>query len=161
MRELGKLIKEKRKEKRLTLAKLGELSNLTHGYLSNIENSNKKPSPEVLKKLGRILEIPYSTLLFEAGYEELFEAVKISEAFADFAEPVDSDIEKVVLRINALEKTIDLKDFLEQDLIDLIIEDVKPYYNGHLLTNQDRKRILAMLEILFPEYQAKGKALDK
>lgn len=75
---LGEKIKKARKEQKLTLVKLGELLNLTQGYLSNIEGNKRKPSPEILQKLSKVLEIPFMELMAEAGYidKDLASSVK-------------------------------------------------------------------------------------
>lgn len=69
---LGELIRQARKEQKLTLVKLGELTNLTQGYLSNIEGNKRKPSPEILQKLSNILDIPLMDLMTKAGYIKTF-----------------------------------------------------------------------------------------
>lgn len=79
METLGDIIKRSRKLKKMTLVQLGEETELSHGYLSNLENNNRNnPSSEVLKKIADVLEIPHSELLAAAGhldkrtlYEEL------------------------------------------------------------------------------------------
>ena len=151
MNTLGNLLKNRRKEKKLTLVQLADKLELTHGYLSNVENGNRNPSPEVLKKLSVALDIEYTELLHEAGYEELHKAARLVQAFDDFKDELD--VSDTYLRMSALEEAIDIENFLRQESHLLQSENVLPYYKGHLLTEQDRKRILTMLEVLFPEYQ--------
>lgn len=67
---IGKYIREKRKESGLTLVQLGELTNLTQGYLSRIEIDKAKPSPDVLKKISLALDVPHIDLMNKAGYIE-------------------------------------------------------------------------------------------
>lgn len=52
----GKLIQRYRKQKNMTLVELGRLTNLSHAYLSKIENSKATPSLEVLKKISGVLD---------------------------------------------------------------------------------------------------------
>lgn len=151
MNTLGNLLKTRRKEKKLTLVQLADKLELTHGYLSNVENGNRNPSPEVLKKLSKTLELDYSKLLHEAGYEELHKAVLLANTFEDFKD--DFDVSDMFLRMTALEEALDIENFLRQESHLLESENIQPKYKGHLLTEQDRKRILTMLEVLFPEYQ--------
>lgn len=145
------IIKNQRKTKKLTLVQLASLLDVTQGYLSNIENGNRNPSPEVLKKLSKTLEMDYSNLLHEAGYDDLSKAALLAQTFDVFKD--EFDVSDTFLRMTALEETIDIENFLQQDSHLLKSENIQPKYKGHLLTEQDRERILTMLEVLFPEYQ--------
>lgn len=62
---IGKRIQEFRLAKCLSQEKLAEMSNLSVGYISLIENNykNKKPSLEVLFNLGNILGVTIDTFL--------------------------------------------------------------------------------------------------
>ncbi|MFF5993535.1 helix-turn-helix transcriptional regulator [Lysinibacillus sp. KU-BSD001] len=151
MESVGERIKQARKDKGYTLAALGEKVSLTHGYLSNIENGNRQPSPEVLKSLAETLNIPYSELLYDAGYKALAKDVRLSEAVDDFSDEID--IKSYVLAAQAINHAKDLHTLLEQKEHILLVENVAPLYKGHTLSQEDRERILKMLEILFPEYQ--------
>lgn len=68
--EFGLYMKKLRKDKGLTISRLGELSGVSHPYISQIENGklNNFPSPEVLIKLAKYLEVHYALLLKEAGH---------------------------------------------------------------------------------------------
>lgn len=70
--QFGRFLKKIRKDMGLKLKELAELSNISQGYLSQIESGmrGKKPSPEILKKLAPALNITYEELLVEAGYVE-------------------------------------------------------------------------------------------
>lgn len=52
----GKLIQRYRKQLNMTLVELGSLTNLSHAYLSKIENNKATPSLEVLKKISDVLD---------------------------------------------------------------------------------------------------------
>lgn len=145
------IIKEQRKIKNLTLVQLANVLDVSQGYLSNIENGNRNPSPEVLKKLSETLELDYSELLHEAGYRDLSKAARLAQTFDEFKDEIN--VTDTYLRLSALEEAIDIDNFLRQESHLLQSESVQPIYKGHLLTEQDRKRILTLLEVLFPEYQ--------
>jgi len=66
---LGPKIREIRTEKGLTLAKLSELTNLTIGYISQVERSMIDPSLSSLRKISKALETPIYNFLSE-GTEE-------------------------------------------------------------------------------------------
>ena len=60
MTELGTTIRRMRKEKKLTIRKLAELSGVSHPYLSQLENGrNDNPSPAIIGKIARGLRVEY------------------------------------------------------------------------------------------------------
>lgn len=127
VKEFGEQLRAIRKEKRLTLMQLEELTGYSHPYLSlsQIETGKKKsiPSSELLERLATALKVPYSSLLTMAGYDGLAKEIELGSE----------------------QENTDLKDFLEQKL------PLYAAYNGHKLTNEDHRRILDVLNILFPE----------
>ncbi len=54
---LGRVIKEARNNKNLTVEEVAEKVNVTPRHIGAIENENKKPSYEVLYSLIRLLDI--------------------------------------------------------------------------------------------------------
>ena len=69
LQKLGDFLKKCREDKRLTLRDVEEATDISNGYLSQIEsNKIKKPSPVVLDKLSTLYEISYSILMKLAGY---------------------------------------------------------------------------------------------
>lgn len=152
--ELGKHLKKLRKDKGLTLMELSKESGVSNPYISQIENGKFRPSPDVLKKLSLILDESYMYLLRAAGYDELINALGPVDAIVDFSD--NQDLTQLVARVKTLERALDIKNLLELEQLIFKAENIQAYYNGHLLTEQDRKRILDMLKTLFPEYQAPG-----
>ncbi|TBV89160.1 XRE family transcriptional regulator [Lysinibacillus sp. OL1] len=66
---LGDLIKEVRKKSGLTTTQLAEMVEVSQGYISHLENERKKnPSPDVLARIAKVLDIPYIDLMVKAGY---------------------------------------------------------------------------------------------
>ncbi|MED4225392.1 helix-turn-helix transcriptional regulator [Neobacillus cucumis] len=62
-------LKEKRIDKKLSIRKLAEMSDVSAMYISELERAKREnPSPEVLKKLSKGLDEPYENLMKEAGY---------------------------------------------------------------------------------------------
>lgn len=131
MNTLGDFIKRARKNKKLTLTQLGDMTGLTHGYLSNLENNvRKNPSMEVLKKLAQALDIEYSklallsglvdekTLLIEKLQKKLDEELRVLEVNKEFFSktkdvisllPKDEKLREIQLKENdeVLQKIID------------------------------------------------------
>ncbi|MEK5068583.1 helix-turn-helix domain-containing protein [Sporosarcina sp. FSL K6-1508] len=155
--ELGLAIKGVRNDKGLTLSDLSELSGISKPYLSQIESGKRQPSTEILKKLAIALEIHYFDLLRLAGHNELVELYNAKQSKYNSLNAGESTaMNQLKSRLNAFEQATDLKQLLEHTLLTLKVENIKPYYNGHLLTKRDCERILAMLDILLPQYQSLG-----
>ena len=136
----------------ITLDELSRNSGVSQSYLSQIENGKTGiPSPDVLKKIADALPeagVRYSHLLRIAGYEELAEGARMREIQEDFGEAFSElELSQIREQTEFVAGITDIKRFLERT--------VSPHatYNGHLLKPQDKKRILGMLEQLFPEYQ--------
>src|SRR5690625_2858457 len=144
-------LKEKREEKGESITGLSKLSGISRPYLSQLESGNRKPSPELINKLAEPLGVDLSTLLHIAGNEDLAQGEKLREAVADFAD--ENYIHDLLEQADALKHTLDIKDFMEKDFEGVRLDKVSPLYNGHELTETDRRRILDMLKTLFPEYE--------
>lgn len=69
MSELGLYIKEKRKEKGLSIRRLAELSDISHTEVKRIEDGlRKQTSPLVLRSIATALGVQYEELMAAAGY---------------------------------------------------------------------------------------------
>lgn len=63
---LGLKIRQLRKQKKLTIAKLAEIADIDDYYLGEIERAEKKPSLDTLSKLANALDTElYLLLKFE------------------------------------------------------------------------------------------------
>lgn len=135
--EIGKFLRDLRKNKGLTMKEFGSLTGLSQPYLSQIENGQRgKPSPEILKKYSSALDYDHFNLMAVAGYIEE----------DDLLEPVEEIVRSgfFTTRIQngktGMMKMMDLAIILEQENL---------FYKNLVLTQNDRKRILDMLDIMF------------
>lgn len=65
----GNIVRNIRKDKKLSLKEVAENGGLSHPYLSQIENNKRNaPKPDMVKKLAKGLNVPYVFLLSKAGY---------------------------------------------------------------------------------------------
>ncbi|EGQ8079027.1 helix-turn-helix domain-containing protein [Vibrio vulnificus] len=55
---VGKKIKEIRKKKALTIQELAEVSGVSEGHISRLENGLKSPTISTLEKLANALDVP-------------------------------------------------------------------------------------------------------
>jgi len=67
--DLGKAIKELRKQNGLSQQELAAKASITQGTLSQIERGNKRPGIETLKSISEALEVPES-LIYVMGMEK-------------------------------------------------------------------------------------------
>lgn len=66
--DLGGIIKEERKSKKITQRELAVLIGVDFSYISKIENGNSQtPSKEVLTKIANTLEIDQELLFIKGG----------------------------------------------------------------------------------------------
>lgn len=80
MDRLGRLLADARKRKGLTLRAVQKAVGISNAYLSQLETGKvQAPSPIVLHKLSELYEVPYATVMQEAGYP-LPETVKETDS---------------------------------------------------------------------------------
>lgn len=70
VREVGKFIRDQRRNASLSLRKLSSLAGVSNPYLSQIERGLRRPSAEILQAIGRALSISAETLYIKAGILE-------------------------------------------------------------------------------------------
>lgn len=167
-KEFGTKLKEIRKEKKLTLLDLKERTGYSDSYLSQIENGYKDlPKPALIRKLAAGLDISHIYLLKLAGY---------SDSYIDFEnghiQYEGNDSENHAESLNKL-RNIDVKlpcieeikmengeqsirelsdDELRRrlfDLHDLLDMNIDLHYKNALLTDEKRKKLRTMLELIF------------
>lgn len=155
----GQYLRELRKKREITLKDLGKEVGLSQPYLSQIENGEKGiPSPDILKKLAGPLGVEYGELMYEAGYlDEIAQDDNLSFTRIVVNDKVLRGEEaKAYLRSNGgifksaeeAEEASSKADELEM----LLILGKPVTYFGNILTKDERKRILDMLELMFPNY---------
>lgn len=147
--EFGEYMKGIRKFAGLTLAELGEMVNLSHSYLSQIETGKKSiPSPDVLRKLADALGVTYQELMVKAGHITYMDWFKNSKELEEYSELFYPEMLGYPSREAYLAEILTFRDELTH-----VLNRVQTTYNGHQLTDQDRRRVVLVLEQLFPEYQ--------
>lgn len=90
---LGQKIRVRRKEKRLTLAVLSELSGVDKSYLGRIENGQRSASAHTLRKLASPLGYGEVEILKLGGY---LSPDRTDERIARFKEEIKNDIRTAV-----------------------------------------------------------------
>ncbi|KHL95362.1 hypothetical protein QW71_12910 [Paenibacillus sp. IHB B 3415] len=151
--EFGIFLKKQRTFKSYTVRQLAELADISPSYITNLENGKRDlPSPEVLKKLSEPLDVSFQKLMVIAGhvkYEDWFTNKVTGE---EYDELFVSDMLGFPSREEYLEELLNTRAELTH-----LLNHKEPTYNGHMLTQEDRQRVLDMLKALFPEYQQPAK----
>ena len=63
-KRLGKMLKQRRKEKPMTQAALAEKVGVSQTYIAKLESGDKKnPTVDLLKKIAKALGVPVAELL--------------------------------------------------------------------------------------------------
>jgi len=86
---LGLAVKTLRKNKGLTQSNFCEMVGITQSYLSQVENGNKEPSIDVVKKIADALGTPIPVLFWFTLTEEDVDESKV-EVFKLLKPSVDS-----------------------------------------------------------------------
>ncbi len=68
--DLGEFIRDQRRNARLSLRRLSELTGISNPYLSQIERGMREPSAKILQAIARGLRISAETLYVRAGILE-------------------------------------------------------------------------------------------
>lgn len=67
---LGKIIKQKRREQKLTQKQLSEKAGLSRSYLADIENGRYAPSLETLVSIANILNLNLNEILLNTEIQD-------------------------------------------------------------------------------------------
>jgi transcriptional regulator with XRE-family HTH domain len=67
LRDVGRFIRDQRRQARLSLRSLAEQAGVSNPYLSQIERGLRKPSAKILKDIAKALRISAETLYVQAG----------------------------------------------------------------------------------------------
>lgn len=164
-KEFGTKLKEIRKKKKLTLLDLKERTGYSDSYLSQIENGYKDlPKPALIRKLSVGLGISHSYLMKLAGYSESYLDVENGLDRYGGKEPRKSEKKMRTIDVS-LPCTEEIKTETEEqvirelsddelrsrlfDLHDLLNMEIDLYYKNESLTDEKRKKVITILELIF------------
>lgn len=151
----GNYIKEIRVNKGITGRELARRTGISQPYLSQLETGkNKKPSIEVIMKIAKGLGVDYSKLIEIAGYiNELEELEEKTELLNKEKETLQNNLNVAELRVDlfkALKKQKQLINTIKKmsDLHIQLTSDNDFYYKDHLLTKEEKQKILTIIETI-------------
>jgi transcriptional regulator with XRE-family HTH domain len=132
--EKGQYLRALRKSKNLSLREAARRAGVSHSYLSQVETgSHDRPSIEILEKLSVVYDKELSELLEGTGH---IKTIKTGY-YHEFEDVLREEME--------LRNKKDIMYLLQN-------KDDNAYYNGQMLSQEDRQRVLTVLENLLPEY---------
>jgi transcriptional regulator with XRE-family HTH domain len=139
MGEFGQFLKELRGKR--SLREIERLSGVSHVQLSNLEKGvdprtgkKSEPSIETLTKLAKTYDIPLDDMISKAYIKTIYTGYMTPE------------IEEMIEEQNKLNEK------KEKDIMFQLKNNENIYYNGQILSPEDRKRVLTVLQNLLPEY---------
>jgi len=159
---IGTKIKELRKSKKLTQKELAKKINKSERVLQKYESGEIIPSFTVIEDIAAALDVSYLSLMIETvanpEKEDFFEETKkawetlhtnkIKLTMLDHPDITNPVPFSEVLTPDKADEL--LNKILDQRDIGRLLQDEKPiYYNRHALSEYERKRVLAMLRIMF------------
>lgn len=131
---LGENIRRYRKEKGLSVNKLSELSSVSLGYISGLENNKvNNPTMDKLNKIASVLGVPVSKLMSTED--------QLTMALDTF-----SEMNNMINEYNELKNSIEYNELLQVDAeVSLLAKKIK------LLSEDDKKVIEVLVERLSRE----------
>jgi len=165
-KEFGAKLKEIRKEKKLTLLDLKTRTGYSDSYLSQIENGYKDlPKPALLRKLAAGLDISPIYLMKLAGYSDSY--IDIENGHIKYEGNDSLNIEEPLNKKRKIDVKLPCTEEMENgeqtikelsddelrrrlfDLHDLLNMKIDLYYKNGLLTDEKRKKVKTILELIF------------
>lgn len=153
--DFGNYLRSLRKKRKLTVRQLDMYSGVSHSYISQMERGVKGiPSPDILKKLAKPLDIDYEDLMEKAGYitkEEILKAALpsiqiehgLQKSFDDFFQSLKDNPD-------------DLLSYMDEEdkkwFVDLLINEIKnqniDYYKKITseVTSEKEQKIMKLIE---------------
>lgn len=129
--DFGKKLRELRKNKEMTSSELSKKANVSQSYLSQLETGkNKNPTPDILRRLAKGLNVSYFELMKVAGYGDKENPIP-SDSFYDLIHKTPSEIESRII------------------ILDKVLKDkaVKVYYKDKLISEDEKENINQLIDI--------------
>lgn len=146
----GEEIKRIRNEKKLSLKDVEEISGISHSYLSQIENGKRNaPKPDMMKKLSKGLNTPYTDLMKLAGYGGKENPIP-SDSFFDLLSSEEKEV-----YINNQSRHIDIKEYRKINHPDIkeFLSENEVYYDMKKLNQADKVMAKNILDSLFKDLE--------
>lgn len=171
MNELSHLLSELRKEKSKSLRQASKDIGISHTYLDSLEKGydprtkkERKPTPDVLRKLSDYYNVSYVSLMKLAGYGGKDNPIP-SDSFFDLIS--HKNLEDDLNQSDHLKSIEEYKDLTYPDVKDFLNKN-EVYYDKKPLNKDNRMHAIEMLDDLFeslevnyPKFEDIEKEYDK
>ena len=94
MKKLSKVLKSKRESRGLLLRELASKINVDTALISKIENDDRRPTKEQLKKLSKALEINFMTLSTLWYAEKIYDELKNEKNIDDILKEIKKKVKQ-------------------------------------------------------------------
>ncbi|MBD0776849.1 helix-turn-helix transcriptional regulator [Maribacter sp. ANRC-HE7] len=94
MKKLSEVLKSKRESRGLLLRELASKINVDTALISKIENDDRRPTKEQLKKLSKALEIEFMTLSTLWYAEKIYEEIKNEKNVDDILKEIKKKVKQ-------------------------------------------------------------------
>tara|TARA_R110000744_G_scaffold111486_1_gene209739 strand:+ start:1599 stop:1895 length:297 start_codon:yes stop_codon:yes gene_type:complete len=94
MKRLSEVLKSKRELRGLLLRELASKINVDTALISKIENDDRRPTKEQLKKLSKALEIDFMTLSTLWYAEKIYEEIKNEKNIDDILKEIKKKVKQ-------------------------------------------------------------------
>lgn len=166
----GNFIKSMREKKGLKMREVERRSGISQAYISQIENGKRSvPKPEIIKKLAKGLDEDYSYLMYQAGYingniageltEQQQKVLKmLTKNHIDKLDSAKRQIKDILIEIPVNMEYKDVNGEMRCratspddvfNLYYLLQMNINLHYKDKLLTEQDKEKIIKMLDAVF------------
>lgn len=127
MSDIGKLLKQRRMEKNLSMNRLSIKADVSYGCVYNIESGRtKSPQISIIKKLAAALEINSDEMMIVAGHMQIIDGVRIgavdaviSDAEYEYITPLEIEKETNGILRKTIKKTPIRKDWLVENSLNI------------------------------------------
>lgn len=153
---IGDRIKELRKSKKVTQRELARKIHRSERIVQKYESGEVSPPWNAVERIAEALNVPFNELVPDNSQEAIDLFYTPREIDIVFHEPIEEKIKDK----NGVEftKAIPLEKVRQRffDVGYILKYRKEAYCNGHLLSDEERRRALDMLKVLFPEYHKEG-----
>ncbi|MFS0819018.1 helix-turn-helix transcriptional regulator [Lysinibacillus sp. 1P01SD] len=146
--EIGKKIKDIRKERKITQKQLAEKLGNAESTIRMWELGKNHPSPDSLKKISEILDYDYAELMHVAGY--LDKKTTLEELTSDYVRFTKTIYELSVLIASNQDQLKKLHSLIEKEQIE---EYENEFFHSQIKTHE--KEIAMFKELLFDSISSK------
>lgn len=149
---IGTYIKDLRLNKKLTLSRLSEISNISQPYLSQIEKGQRNPSFDIIRKLAEAFEIDFSELAWRAGLYTDAE-MKERRTMGAFFYSMTPEEEEAYIEKQGKDHLLWEYRRLHYPDLKILLNGGNVFFGGKSLNYEQKETATKILEVLFEKLE--------